>query len=135
MKLISCFCFPVGPTPGDQKPGSRASPEKVSGERGTSPTPHTLVSVPNRDEDLDGRGSFSRLGRLADKDEVLGSNGMGGGLDSRASKASSKKSRAVSLTSKGRSDQTGTPGTSKPKSATSLGTHIISSMKHCITVI
>ena len=105
----------VGGTPaGDHKPGSRASGEKISGDRTTSPTPHTLVSVPNRDEDLDGRNSFSRLGRLAGRDETPGSRG--GGFDSRASKASSKRSLAVSQASKARGEQLGTP-TTKPKSA------------------
>ena len=104
----------VGPTPaGDKKSSSQASPEKLSGEGGSSPTPHTLVSVPNKDEELDGRNSFSRLGRLAHRNGTPESGVGGAGLDSRASKTSSKKSMAVS--------QAGTHATNKPKSAASSG--------------
>ena len=117
------FCLLIGPTPGvEHKSTSRASGMKPVGDRTSSPTPHTLVAVPNRDEDLDGRNSYSRLGRLAGREGTPGSGGGGGGggFDSRASKASSKRSHTVSMASKGRGETTGTPQ-AKPKSATSTG--------------
>ena len=65
------------------------------------------------------RSSFSRLGRLADNDDIPAN-----GEESRASKISSRKSRTMSQASKTRTDQASTP-TSKakqgPKSAGSSG--------------
>ncbi|KAH3893051.1 hypothetical protein DPMN_017190 [Dreissena polymorpha] len=102
-------------TPAADKPGSRASGDKSGGGQPGSPTPHTLVAVPRRDEDMDGRSSFSRLGRLADYDE----DPPLGGHESRTSKVSSKKSRTVSRTvsqtSKSRTDMATTPTTSKAR--------------------
>ena len=46
----------VDATPALDKPGSRASGDKLSGgQGGGSPTPHTLVAVPRKGDDLDGR--------------------------------------------------------------------------------
>ncbi|KAL4225876.1 hypothetical protein ACF0H5_013865 [Mactra antiquata] len=98
-------------TPAADKPGSRASGDKSGANQGTSsPTPHTLVAVPKRDDELDGRSSFSRLGRLADHDD----HPTDTRYDSRASKVSSKKSRTTSQASKTRTDQASTP-TSKTR--------------------
>lgn len=55
MNLLHMYM--LDPTPAPEKPGSRASGDKSSGAPGGggSPTPHTLVAVPKKDDDLDGR--------------------------------------------------------------------------------
>ncbi|XP_053378149.1 uncharacterized protein LOC123529262 isoform X2 [Mercenaria mercenaria] len=105
------------PTPAADKPGSRASGDKLSGGQGaSSPTPHTLVGVVKRDDELDGRSSFSRLGRLADHDDVPTER-----HDSRASKVSSKKSRTVSQASKSRTEHASTPASKARHGTKSAG--------------
>lgn len=106
------------PTPAAEKPTSRAaSGDKLSGGQGSSsPTPHTLVAVVKRDDELDGRSSFSRLGRLAEHDDVPPER-----HDSRASKVSSKKSRTVSQSSKTRTEQASTPNSKARQGTKSAG--------------
>ncbi|XP_052781235.1 uncharacterized protein LOC128217855 isoform X2 [Mya arenaria] len=102
-------------TPGAEKSISGASVDKSGAGATTSPTPHTLVGVPKRSDDFDGRSSFSRLGRLADQEDAPT------GHESRASKLSSRKSRTTSQASKSRVDLASSPARPGAKSAGSSG--------------
>ena len=55
MHMFHCLILDAG-TPATDKPSSRASGGKSSGGQGNiSPTPHTLLAVPKRHDEFDGR--------------------------------------------------------------------------------
>ncbi|KAK3601780.1 hypothetical protein CHS0354_016147 [Potamilus streckersoni] len=88
-----------GVTSGEQNMESQASAGK-SGEGESNGTHHALVAVPVKDAgSIDGRSSFSRLGRLAGRDETSGSAPLG--ADSRGSKSSDHPSKRSNVPSQG----------------------------------
>ncbi|XP_021347646.1 uncharacterized protein LOC110446691 isoform X2 [Mizuhopecten yessoensis] len=93
--------------------------------RAESPTPKTLVGVSNKKLDSqDGRGSFSRLGRLAGADPAPSSSPRG--RESVHSKMSSDKMSQKSHTSKkkAKEDKNASPSGRNVKSAESAGSRI-----------
>ncbi|XP_033746510.1 uncharacterized protein LOC117331748 isoform X3 [Pecten maximus] len=107
-----------------KKEVEKKEPEKPPSPRGRaeSPTPKTLVGVSNKKLDSqDGRGSFSRLGRLAGVDPAPASSPRG--RDSVHSKMSSDKMSQKSHASKlkMKEDKNASPSARHVKSAESTG--------------
>ncbi|XP_062581954.1 uncharacterized protein LOC134243735 isoform X3 [Saccostrea cucullata] len=96
--------------PPETKPSYESQPPAAGDDKGDppgSPTPKTLVGVPNQSTDQEGRSSFSRLGRLAHSDPGEEPSGK----DSQRSKSSTGKDKMGPKSSASRG----------PKSAGSTG--------------
>ncbi|KAL3851655.1 hypothetical protein ACJMK2_015384 [Sinanodonta woodiana] len=117
---------------GEQNAESQASVGK-SGEGGSSGTPHALVAVPVKDAgSIDGRSSFSRLGRLAGRDETPGSAPLG--AESRGSKSSDHPSKRSNVPSQGSKSKGGATSETPVKRAPAKSAESVSGSNKALAV-